>query len=38
MMMTDKLVRDKALEFMSVLGHSRITGAVQAVNGSTAVR
>jgi kynurenine formamidase len=37
-MKTDELVRDKAWEFMFVLGHSRITGAVQAIINPIAIR
>jgi kynurenine formamidase len=37
-MKTDELVKDKAWEFMFVLGHSRITGAVQAIINPVAIR
>lgn len=35
---TAELVKDKAWEFMFVLGHSRITGGVQAIINPTAIR
>jgi kynurenine formamidase len=35
---TDELARDKAYEFMFVLGHSRITGGVQGIINPTAIR
>jgi kynurenine formamidase len=35
---TSELVRDKAYEFMFVLGHSKITGGVQAIVNPTAIR
>ncbi len=37
-MKTDELVKDKAWEFMFVLGHARITGAVQAIINPVAIR
>ena len=37
-MNTGPLVADKAWEFMFVLGHSRITGAVQAIINPVAIR
>ena len=37
-MKTDELAKDKAYEFMFVLGHSRITGAVQAIINPVAIR
>jgi kynurenine formamidase len=37
-MNTAPLVADKAWEFMFVLGHSRITGGVQAIINPTAIR
>src|SRR4051794_5334613 len=35
---TAELARDRAYEFMFVLGHSRITGGVQAIINPTAIR
>jgi kynurenine formamidase len=35
---TSLLAKDKAYEFMFVLGHSRITGAVQAIINPVAIR
>jgi kynurenine formamidase len=35
---TAELVRDRAYEFMFVLGHSKITGGVQAIINPTAIR
>ena len=35
---TAELVRDRAYEFMFVLGPSRITGGVQAIVNPTAIR
>ena len=37
-MNTGPLVADKAWEFMFVLGHARITGAVQAIINPVAIR
>jgi kynurenine formamidase len=37
-MRTAELVKDKAWEFMFVLGHSRITGSVQAIINPVAIR
>ena len=37
-MKTNELAKDKAYEFMFVLGHSRITGAVQAIINPVAIR
>jgi hypothetical protein len=37
-MNTAPLAADKAYEFMFVLGHSRITGAVQAIINPVAIR
>jgi kynurenine formamidase len=36
-MKTDELVKDKAWEFMFVLGHARITGSVQAIINPVAI-